>query len=142
MTNIIQLSHGDGGRKTESIIREIFYKHFDNELLKESRDAAIFSINNQKLAFTTDSFVVNPLFFNGGDIGKLAICGTINDLTAVGAVPIYMSVAFVIEQGFEIEKLDKVAQSMGETCKKVSAKIITGDTKVVEKGCADAAISA
>lgn len=137
MSDRIQLSHGDGGKKTAVIIQEVFYKHFGNELLQNSRDAAVFLMEQGRLAFTTDSFVVRPLFFPGGDIGKLAVCGTVNDLATAGAKPLYLSAAFVIEEGFEIGQLESIAQSMGETCRQVGAKIVTGDTKVVEKGCAD-----
>lgn len=137
MPDRIQLSHGDGGKKTGALIKELFYKHFGNELLEKSQDAAVFPMEKTRLAFTTDSFVVKPLFFPGGDIGKLAVCGTVNDLVAAGAKPIYLSAAFVIEEGFEIGQLDNIAQSMGDVCRRVGAKIITGDTKVVEKDSAD-----
>ncbi|MGI5849733.1 MAG: hydrogenase expression/formation protein HypE [Christensenellales bacterium] len=137
MSDRIQLSHGDGGKKTAALIKEVFYKHFGNELLQHSRDAAVFPMEQGRLAFTTDSFVVQPLFFSGGDVGKLAVCGTVNDLVTAGAKPLYLSAAFVIEEGFEIEWLERIAQSMGDVCRQVGAKIVTGDTKVVEKGCAD-----
>lgn len=137
MSGRIKLSHGDGGNKTAALIKEVFYKHFGNELLQTSRDAAVLPMEQGRLAFTTDSFVVRPLFFPGGDIGKLAVCGTVNDLVTAGAKPLYLSAAFVIEEGFEIERLEKIAQSMGDVCRQVGTKIVTGDTKVVEKGCAD-----
>lgn len=130
----ITLRHGDGGLQTNKLIRDIFYKHFNNEILMGYQDSAIFQMKTGRLAFTTDSFVVKPIFFPGGDIGKLAVCGTVNDLAAAGAVPLYLSAGFVIEEGFETKKLDMIAQSMSEICKKVGAKIVTGDTKVVEKG--------
>ena len=137
MRDSIQLSHGDGGKKTAVLIKEVFYKHFENGMLVNSRDAAVFPMEQGRLAFTTDSFVVRPLFFPGGDIGKLAVCGTVNDLVTAGAKALYLSTAFVIEEGYDIERLDKIAQSMGDVCRQVGAKIVTGDTKVVEKGCAD-----
>lgn len=137
MLDRIRLSHGDGGKKTAALIKDVFYKHFANEMLENNRDAAVFTTERARLAFTTDSFVVRPLFFPGGDIGKLAVCGTVNDLVTAGAAPLYISAAFVIEEGFEIEQLEKIACSMGDTCREVGARIITGDTKVVEKGCAD-----
>lgn len=137
MESIVTLKCGDGGKYTNALISEIFYKHFGNELLINSMDSAIFEMNEGKLAFTTDSFVVKPLFFQGGDIGKLAICGTINDLSVAGAKPLYLSVAAIIEEGFDIKELEKIAESIGETCKKTGVKIITGDTKVVEKGSVD-----
>ena len=137
MTEQVTLRHGDGGLHTSRLIHDIFYRHFDNEILTGYQDAAIFAMEAGRLAFTTDSFVVKPVFFPGGDIGKLAVSGTINDLTAAGAVPLYLSVGFVIEEGFELEKLDQIAASMSEACKKAGAKIVTGDTKVVEKGLVD-----
>lgn len=137
MSDRIQLSHGDGGKKTAALIKEVFYMHFKNELLEKRQDAAVFPMEKERLAFTTDSFVVKPLFFPGGDIGKLAVCGTVNDLVAAGAKPKYLSAAFVIEEGFEIKQLEKIAQSMGNVCRQDGIKIVTGDTKVVEKGCAD-----
>ncbi|MDD4436651.1 MAG: hydrogenase expression/formation protein HypE [Tissierellia bacterium] len=137
MKDIITLNCGDGGKYTNSLINEVFYKHFGNELLISSMDAAVFEMNKGRLAFTTDSFVVKPLFFQGGDIGKLAVCGTINDLSAAGAKPLFLSFAVIIEEGFDINLLKKIAKSVGATCKKTGVKIITGDTKVVEKGSAD-----
>ncbi len=137
MGNTIKLIHGDGGKDTSLLIKEIFHKHFDNNLLINSLDACVFEVNQGKLAFTTDSFVVKPLFFSGGDIGKLAVCGTINDLVVSGAYPKYISCGFIIEEGFRTDSLEQVAQSMGEICKKTGVKIVTGDTKVVEKGSVD-----
>ncbi|MGI6728200.1 MAG: hydrogenase expression/formation protein HypE [Anaerovoracaceae bacterium] len=137
MNQRITLRHGDGGLQTNRLIHDIFYKHFNNEILIGYQDSAIFKMDTGRLAFTTDSFVVKPIFFPGGDIGKLAVCGTVNDLTAAGAVPLYLSAGFVIEEGFEIEKLDAIAASMGSVCKRVGAKIVAGDTKVVEKGLMD-----
>lgn len=133
----ITLLHGDGGLQMNQLIRDIFYRHFDNEILTGYQDSAMFQMEVGRLAFTTDGFVVKPIFFPGGDIGKLAVCGTVNDLAAAGALPLYLSAGFVIEEGFEIDKLDRIAKSMSEICKKVGAKIVTGDTKVVEKGLVD-----
>ncbi|BAK97917.1 hydrogenase formation protein HypE [Oscillibacter valericigenes Sjm18-20] len=137
MKGKVTLRHGDGGLHTNRLIRDIFFRHFDNEILTGYQDAAIFSTGTGRLAFTTDSFVVKPIFFPGGDIGKLAVSGTVNDLTAAGAVPLYLSAGFVIEEGFELEKLDQIAASMSRTCKLAGAQIVTGDTKVVEKGLVD-----
>jgi hydrogenase expression/formation protein HypE len=137
MENIVTLRHGDGGKYTNLLINEIFYKNFDNDLLLNSLDASVFEVAQEKLAFTTDSYVVKPLFFSGGDIGKLAVCGTINDLATAGAKPLYLSCGVIIEEGFDMGLLEKIAQSMGEICRKTGAKIITGDTKVVEKGFVD-----
>ena len=137
MSQIVTLRHGDGGLHTNRLIREVFDPHFHNDHLSGYQDAAIVAMEAGRLAFTTDSFVVKPLFFSGGDIGKLAVCGTVNDLTAAGALPLYLSVGFVIEEGFAIEQLDAIAASMSRVCKTVGANIVAGDTKVVEKGQVD-----
>jgi hydrogenase expression/formation protein HypE len=137
MDNVIKLSHGDGGKHTEELIKNIFYKYFNNDLLVKGQDATIFQAANNKLAFTTDSFVVKPVFFSGGNIGKLAVCGTINDLIVSGASPLYLSAGFIIEEGFSLENLNKIVKSMSETCLESGVSIITGDTKVVEKGKVD-----
>ena len=137
MKEKVTLRHGDGGLHTNRLIYDIFYRHFDNEILTRYQDAAIFSLKTGRLAFTTDGFVVKPIFFPGGDIGKLAASGTVNDLTAAGAVPFYLSAGFVIEEGFEIKELNQIAMSMSQACKMTGAKIVTGDTKVVEKGLVD-----
>lgn len=133
----IRLSHGDGGVDTQSLIRNVFYKYFNDSLSNTMSDSFVFESKQRKFAYTTDSFVVKPLFFRGGDIGKLAVCGTINDLAAVGAIPIFLSASFIIEEGFSIEKLCFIAKSMSDICNRTGAKIVTGDTKVVEKGGAD-----
>jgi hydrogenase expression/formation protein HypE len=137
MNNRIKLQHGCGGKPTSKLIEEVFYKCFDNEILVRGNDSALLQFDQQKLAFTTDSFIIKPLFFQGGDIGKLAICGTANDLAVCGARPLYMSCGFIIEEGFEIESLKKIAKSMGETAEVLGVQIVTGDTKVVEKGNGD-----
>lgn len=137
MENIVTLFHGDGGKYTNLLIKEVFYKHFDNDLLLNSLDASVFEVSQGKIAFTTDSYVIKPLFFSGGDIGKLAVCGTINDLATAGAKPLYLSCGVIIEEGFNMGLLENIARSMGEVCKKTGMKIITGDTKVVEKGFVD-----
>lgn len=137
MNGKITLRHGDGGLHTNRLIHDVFYKYFENEILMGYQDAAIFKTDIGRAAFTTDSFVVKPIFFSGGDIGKLSVCGTVNDLAAAGATPLYISAGFIIEEEFEIEKLDRIAASMCSVCKKVGAKIVTGDTKVVRKGSVD-----
>lgn len=137
MDNKVKLTYGDGGKETSLLIDRIFYKYFNNNLLVNSLDACVFEVNKGKLAFTTDSFVVKPLVFSGGDIGKLAICGTINDLVVSGAKPLYLSCGVIIEEGFDIELLEDIAKSMGDSCNETGVKIITGDTKVVEKGSID-----
>lgn len=133
----IMLSHGSGGNYTKNLIHDIFYKYFGNPLLLEGLDSAVFKIGEERLAFTTDSYVVKPWIFPGGDIGRLSVCGTINDLSAAGAKPLYLSCGFIIEEGFEIADLERIAKSMADTTKEAGVKIITGDTKVVEKGSAD-----
>ncbi len=136
MADKIKLSHGDGGAKTNELIHDIFLKHYGgNDICLN--DSYIFEVESSKLAYTTDSFIVKPLFFRGGDIGKLAVCGTINDLATAGAKPLYISAGFIIEEGFDIENLCRITKSMGDVCKKADVKIVTGDTKVVEKGDAD-----
>jgi len=135
MSDKITLAHGDGGLLMNRLIKEVISSYA--EPVNSTSDSFVFEKPEGTYAFTTDSFVVNPLFFKGGDIGKLSICGTVNDLATAGAVPLFISVGFIIEEGFSIESLYKIAHSMGETCKRTGAKIVTGDTKVVEKGCAD-----
>jgi len=137
MMDTIKLSHGDGGIHTNELIKSVFLKNYGDEDNDGVSDSFVFSIDSSKLAYTTDSFVVRPLFFKGGDIGKLSICGTINDLVTAGAIPLYISVGFIVEEEFEIESLCTIAKSMSDVCKKTGVKIVTGDTKVVEKGSAD-----
>ncbi|MBP2031702.1 hydrogenase expression/formation protein HypE [Clostridium algifaecis] len=137
MEETIKLVYGDGGKYTNELIKEIIYKCFNNVILTSGIDSAVFSVKHGKAAFTTDSFVVKPLFFPGGDIGKLAICGTINDLSVSGAKPIYLSCSFIIEEGFPTKAFELIVKSMAEQCKKSNVKVVTGDTKVVEKGGVD-----
>ncbi|QSX32037.1 hydrogenase expression/formation protein HypE [Shewanella avicenniae] len=132
----IQLSHGGGGREMAELIGKIFFDAFDNPILRREEDAAALNLSGQT-AFTTDSFTVAPLFFQGGDIGKLAIAGTVNDLAMMGAEPQYLSCGFIIEEGFEIDKLKTIVSSMAKELEKSGAHIVCGDTKVVPKGCAD-----
>ncbi|NPA54142.1 MAG: hydrogenase expression/formation protein HypE [Aquificae bacterium] len=134
--NQILLSHGGGGEETQKLIKDLFFKYFSNPILEKMEDAAVIDIKG-KLAFTTDSFTVSPIFFKGGNIGKLAIAGTVNDLAMMGAKPKYLSCSFIIEEGLPFEDLEKIVKSMAEELKKSGAKIITGDTKVVPKGSAD-----
>ena len=137
MNDKITLSHGSGGTQTNKLINEVFFKHFDNDILNQMNDAAQVNIDFKKLAFTTDSFVVNPIFFNGGNIGKLAVCGTVNDIAVSGAKPLYLTSAFIIEEGFSIEKLEEIVKSMAQQASIAGVKIVAGDTKVVEKGNVD-----
>src|SRR5680860_102942 len=127
----ILLSHGDGGIKTSELINNLILKYFNNNILNRLEDSAVISgIDNMKLAYTTDSFVVKPIFFPGGDIGKLCICGTINDLAAAGAVPSVLSMGLIIEEGLEIYILEKILASAGKVLEESNTRIVTGDTKV------------
>jgi len=132
----IQLSHSGGGEETNNLIYDLFYYNFKNDILIKAEDAAILEVE-KKIAFTTDSFTVSPIFFNGGDIGKLAIAGTVNDLAMMGAKPLYLSAAFMIEEGFAYEELEVIVKSMAKELEKSGAKIVCGDTKVVPKGSVD-----
>lgn len=132
----VQLSHGGGGEETNDLIHNLFYHHFNNDILIKAEDAAVLEVD-KKIAFTTDSFTVSPIFFNGGDIGKLAIAGTVNDLSMMGAKPLYLSAAFIIEEGLAFEELEHIVKSMAAELEKSGAKIVCGDTKVVPKGSLD-----
>lgn len=135
-TNIL-LGHGSGGKLTHELIDNMFVKHFSNPELDRQTDAALLRIPGQQLAFTTDGFVVDPIIFPGGDIGKLAVCGTVNDVAVSGAKPLYLSVAFIIEEGLPMDILEQIVISMAAEAKKADVKIVTGDTKVVNKGHCD-----
>jgi len=132
----IQLSHGGGGEETNNLIHDLFYHYFSNDVLIAAEDAAVLEVKN-KIAFTTDSFTVSPIFFNGGNIGKLAIAGTVNDLAMMGAKPLYLSSSFMIEEGFSFDELETIVKAMAEELKYSGAKIVCGDTKVVPKGAVD-----
>ncbi len=119
------------------LIKDVVLKYFDNKILKRLEDAAELPTPRNKIAFTTDSYVVDPIFFPGGDIGKLAICGTINDLVMKGAVPKYLSLSFIIEEGFDLDALEKILRSAARTARAAGVAVVCGDTKVVEKGKAD-----
>ncbi|MCR4430246.1 MAG: hydrogenase expression/formation protein HypE [Tepidanaerobacteraceae bacterium] len=133
----ILLSHGAGGLKTQRLIREIFHKHLGNPCLQQELDAALIEVSTHKLAFSTDSFVAKPIFFPGGDIGKLAVCGTVNDLAVMGAKPLYLTLGLIIEEGLPIKTLEHLAYSIGQTAIKAKVQIVAGDTKVVEHGACD-----
>ncbi|MCW3173801.1 hydrogenase expression/formation protein HypE [Shewanella subflava] len=132
----IQLSHGGGGKEMDHLIKSIFFKAFDNPILRAEEDAAKLQLSGP-VAFTTDSFTVSPLFFAGGNIGKLAIAGTVNDLAMMGAQPEYLSCSFIIEEGFSIADLKIIVESMAQELQQSGARIVCGDTKVVPRGCAD-----
>ena len=133
----VTLAHGGGGRLSRQLVDRMFRIAFDNAWTREQHDGAVLSVSNGCPVFTTDSFVVSPIEFPGGDIGKLAVCGTVNDLAMCGAVPRFLSCALVIEEGLEMEALWRVVASMGETAARAGVEIVTGDTKVVAKGQAD-----
>lgn len=136
MQKTITLAHGSGGRLMHELIENVRLE-LSNKFLNELSDAAEFKIKKNRLAFTTDSYVVKPIFFPGGDIGKLAICGTVNDLSMKGARPLYISLAFIIEEGFAFSQFGKIIRSIREEAKKAKVLVVTGDIKVVEKGSAD-----
>ncbi len=133
----ILLGHGSGGKLSHDLIEKLFSKHFDNPILKQQSDSALFGVEGKHMAFTTDSFVVDPIFFPGGNIGKIAIAGTVNDLAVSGAIPKYLSCGFIIEEGFSYESLEQIVVTMAEEAKKAGVQIVTGDTKVVDKGKCD-----
>jgi hydrogenase expression/formation protein HypE len=139
-TKHILLAHGSGGKLSHRLIEEVFLKAFSNPFLDPLNDQALFDVpghSRTKLAFTTDSYVVSPIFFPGGDIGKLSVCGTINDLAVGGAEPLYMSASFIIEEGFGMDELRAVVDSMASAADGAGVKVVTGDTKVVERGKGD-----
>ncbi|MGI8481153.1 MAG: hydrogenase expression/formation protein HypE [Chthoniobacterales bacterium] len=133
----IVLAHGSGGKLSHQLMEKMVLPQFRNELLEPLHDGAIFSIGGQRVAFSTDSYVVNPIFFPGGDIGKLAVHGTVNDLAMCGARPLYLSVAFILEEGTPMEEFWRVVQSMREAANAAGVMLVTGDTKVVDRGKAD-----
>jgi hydrogenase expression/formation protein HypE len=133
----VDLSHGAGGRAMGRLIEDIFHAAFDNDWLKAGNDQSAFEVGAGRMVMSTDGYVVSPLFFPGGDIGKLAVHGTINDVAMAGARPLYLSAGFIIEEGFPFADLKRIADSMGEASRAAGVPIITGDTKVVERGKAD-----
>jgi len=136
-TDKILLSHGSGGKASHELISELFLPAFDNPFLNQLNDQALLEVGDLRIAYTTDSYVIDPIFFPGGDIGKLSVYGTINDLAMCGATPLYISAGFIIEEGFSIDELRKVVYSMKQASDLTGVKIVTGDTKVVNKGHAD-----
>ncbi len=131
------MAHGGGGTLMHQLLERVIVAPIDNALLASRHDASVLQIGQSKLAFTTDSFVVSPLFFPGGDIGKLAVCGTVNDLAMAGAKPLYLSLALIIEEGLPVETLSRVMESIRATAADCGVQIVTGDTKVVERGKGD-----
>ena len=133
----VVLGHGSGGKLTAELIRDVFLPAFRNPILAGMNDQAVVRLNDSRVAFTTDSFVVKPLFFHGGDIGSLAVHGTVNDLAMGGAQPLFLSVAFIIEEGLSMSTLQRVVASLGSAAQTAGVQVVTGDTKVVEKGSGD-----
>lgn len=138
MKKTITLAHGSGGKLAHKLIHDVFMNYFANDILLKQTDSAILpGFEGMQLALTTDAYVVQPIFFPGGDIGKLAVCGTINDLAVSGAVPLYLTASFVLEEGLRIEDLISIVQSMAAEAHKAGVKIVAGDTKVVNHGQCD-----
>jgi hydrogenase expression/formation protein HypE len=136
LENKILLAHGSGGKLAHDLVEKSFVKTLANPLLARLDDSAVFDVSG-RLAFTTDSYVVSPIFFPGGDIGKLAVCGTVNDLAMSGARPLYLSLAFIIEEGLSLAELEQVVNSVRVAAGEAGVEIVTGDTKVVPRGSAD-----
>jgi hydrogenase expression/formation protein HypE len=133
----VVMGHGSGGRLTAQLIHDLFLPAFDNVVLRKMDDQAVLEAGGARIAFTTDSFVVTPLFFPGGNIGELAVNGTVNDLAMCGATPLYLSAAFILEEGLPMEELSAIVQSMSAAAAAAAVTIVTGDTKVVNRGSAD-----
>ncbi|MEK6556771.1 MAG: hydrogenase expression/formation protein HypE [Candidatus Margulisiibacteriota bacterium] len=133
----ILLEHWSGGKLSHDMIKQIFLPRFSNPFLEPLDDSAKITNQHGSIAFTTDSYVVNPIFFPGGDIGKLAVCGTVNDLSMIGATPSYLSLSLIVEEGFSIDLLKQIVSSISEVAEQTGVNIVTGDTKVVEHGAAD-----
>ncbi|MCP3971590.1 MAG: hydrogenase expression/formation protein HypE [Rhodobacteraceae bacterium] len=133
----VDLSHGAGGRAMMQLIEELFLGAFDNALLNREHDAAMFDLPPGRVVMSTDSFVVSPIFFPGGDIGELAVCGTVNDLAMGGGVPKYLTAGFILEEGFPLADLQRIVASMAAAAREAGVAIVSGDTKVVEKGHGD-----
>jgi len=137
MNKNILLGHGSGGKLSHKLISNLFVKYFHNDILDLQTDASVIQVDSDLISFTTDSFVVDPIFFPGGNIGKLAIAGTVNDLAVSGARPLYLSASFIIEEGLPYKDLEIIVQTMAEEAQKAGVRIVTGDTKVVNRGKCD-----
>ncbi len=133
----VDMTHGSGGRAMAQLIEELFVKHFDNDLLRQANDQAAFDVAGGRMVMSTDGHVISPLFFPGGDIGSLSVHGTINDVAMSGARPLYLAAGFILEEGLLLADLEKIVISMGQAARAANVPIVTGDTKVVEKGKAD-----
>ncbi len=133
----VDMTHGSGGRAMAQLIEELFIKHFDNELLRQGNDQATFEVGAGRMVMSVDGHVISPLFFPGGDIGALAVHGTLNDVAMSGAKPLYLSAGFILEEGFPLADLERIVASMGEAARMAGVPVVTGDTKVVERGKGD-----
>lgn len=133
----VDMTHGSGGRSMAQLIEELFVKHFDNDLLRQANDQAAFSVQAGRMVMSTDGHVISPLFFPGGDIGSLSVHGTLNDVVMSGARPLYLSAGFILEEGFPLADLERIVVSMGRAASIAGVPVVTGDTKVVEKGKGD-----
>ena len=133
----VDLSHGSGGRAMAQLIGQVFHPALDNEWLRQGNDQAAFDVEGGRMVMTTDGYVISPLFFPGGDIGSLAVHGTINDVAMAGAAPRFLSASFILEEGFPLADLERIARSMGDAARAAGIAVVTGDTKVVERGKAD-----
>ncbi len=131
--NTINMSHGSGGRDSADLMKQIFGKHFSNEILDRMEDGAVLELNERKIVTSTDSFVVTPIEFKGGDIGKLSICGTVNDILMMGATPKYITCGFIIEDGLSMDMLDRIVESVAFAAKEAGVVIVAGDTKVIDR---------
>lgn len=140
--DVILLAHGSGGKLSHDLVERLFVRHFDNPALLALDDSAVLDVAEaeaarRRLAFSTDSYVISPLFFPGGDIGRLAVCGTVNDVSMSGARPLWLSTGFIIEEGLPLADLERIVASMAATARQAGVQIVTGDTKVVDRGSAD-----
>ena len=133
----VDMTHGSGGRAMAQLIEELFIKHLDNELLRQANDQASFAVSAGRMVMSTDGHVISPLFFPGGDIGSLAVHGTLNDVAMSGARPLYLAAGFILEEGFPLAELERVVASMGRAASAAGVPVVTGDTKVVERGKGD-----
>ena len=136
-TGTVDMTHGSGGRAMAQLIEELFVHHFDNDLLRQANDQAAFEVDSGRMVMSTDGHVISPLFFPGGDIGSLSVHGTINDVAMSGARPLYLSAGFILEEGFPLADLERIVVSMAQASRAAGVPVVTGDTKVVEKGKGD-----
>ncbi len=134
---VVDMTHGSGGRAMAQLIEELFVKYFDNDMLRQANDQAAFQVPASRMVISTDGHVISPLFFPGGDIGSLAVHGTVNDVAMSGAKPLYLSAGFILEEGFPLADLERIVASMGKAASEAGVPVVTGDTKVVERGKGD-----